>query len=110
MNKKINRLDFIDMVYEKLKQTGHFVPKHIIYWTNKAFVDCLIDVLENGDTLQVYGAFMIKPKLVKERKFNNFGKPKIIPQHYVACLKPSRRMKEACENLMDREKETIEDE
>lgn len=108
--KKIKRRDFVDMVYERLKEEGHWCSWSDVYWQNKAFIDCLIDIIEEGNTFQVFGAFMIKPKLIQERKVYNFGEPKIIPEHYVAYLKPSRRMKEACETLMKKEKGIIDDE
>ena len=97
------------MVYEKIHDDRRHVNWIDVYWTNKAVMDCIVDVIENGDTLFVRGAFNIEPKFINQHKVGNFGNPTVIPEHYTAVLKPKVRIKEACEKLMEREKNDSEE-
>ena len=108
--RRIKRREFVDMVYNKIHEGRRHVNWEDIYWVNKAVMDCIVDIIENGDTLFVQGSFNIKPKLIKEHTVGNFGKSKvIIPEHYTAVLKPKGRIKEACEKLMEREENDSEE-
>lgn len=62
----ITKKEFVDKVYEKLKEQDKFVPKHTVYWTNKAFIDCMLDVLRNGDELNIHQTFILKHKYLNE--------------------------------------------
>lgn len=110
MGDKLYRKDFVYKVYNKLKESGHFVPWETVYWTNAAFVDALVDVIENGDTLYVWDVFTLKPKVVQEHRVGNFGEPMIIPQHYTAYFESKGRLKEACEKFGKKEQETKDEE
>lgn len=106
MDKTIIKKDFIDIVYNKIKEQGHFVPKELVYWTNKAFIDCMLDVLKNGDELNIHQTFILKSKYVKEKKYNNFGREKIIvPEHYEPYFRPLSQMKKACKELEEEKKD-----
>ena len=79
----ITKKEFVDKVYEKLKEQDKFVPKHTVYWTNKAFIDCMLDVLRNGDELNIHQTFILKHKYLNERKYNTFNRGEITaPGHY----------------------------
>lgn len=109
MDKKLWKPEFDDMVYQKLKQMGHYYPREVVYWCTKAVFDCMVDAIENGDSLKVHRTFSLEPRLAKEHKVGNFGNPLIIPEHYGVYFKPHGRMKKACERLMENENQ-MEDE
>lgn len=90
--------DFVDVVYKKLKEEGHYVKKETVQWTNKAFIECMLDVLRNGEKLSIYNTFILYQQYIKKRNCYNFGKGTVEkPGHYKPCLKPLQRMKDACD-------------
>lgn len=109
--KKLWKPEFDDMVYEKLKEMSHYYPREVVYWVNKAFVECMVDAIENGDSIQVHRTFSLQPRLAAEHRIGNFGKGElVIPEHYVADFKPYSRIKKACEKLMENENKSEEEE
>ena len=105
----ITKKEFVDKVYEKLKEQAKFVPKHTVYWTNKAFIDCMLDVLRNGDELNIHQTFILKHKYLNERKYNNFNRGEITaPGHYAPHFRPMHEMKKACKEYEERLKENEE--
>lgn len=100
----ITRKKLIDKVYRKLN--GQY-PYWSVYWIVKAVFECMTDVLEEGDKLFVTNCFTIQPKLKKRKNTGNFGKPCVIPEHYVPYFTPLKHWKEICKNLKDIEEENI---
>jgi len=99
--RRVNEKEFTQRVYEKIieKDPSHRVNYVDVYWTVRSVLDCLGDIIENGDYLYLKGWFSFYAKLKKEKKVTNFGTPLVVPQHYVACFKPYKRLRDACDRF-----------
>lgn len=107
MRQTINKYEFMKMVHDKVRGTCSMDD---VYWTTKAVFECMAEILEDGDELFIKEYFTLYPQLKKERIVSNFGNPCICPEHYVACFKPGKKLKEACTYLKEHEGEEIGDE
>lgn len=96
--KKINKVEFNKMVYEKLERK---YPVRDIYWIVKAVFECVEDIIRDGDKLIIKDLFSLQPKLKNERVTGNFGNKCTIPSRYVPYFKPSKRLRQICKDLKE---------
>lgn len=120
MNQKINKNEIIDRISKKLsderivvggkknyKRTYHLrINKWIIGKVLNAFLDALVEVIEEGDSVIFAGYMVLGPRCFKEirRRANCFGDEKetIIPAGYRLKIKAGVRMKDACKKLTEK--------
>lgn len=114
------RSDLTDLVYNKVKELGHFVPKDKVYVVDKAFLAVMIDILANNDELVINDIFKLKRRWVKGRHYKTIGKDVYTKGHWAVDFKPGARLKRACmedveaeemdTDLYENEEEWYEDE
>lgn len=75
----ILRWELIRMISE---QVDHECPQWVIYYVVQAMGKGM-----DGNRLVIRDTFSLQPVYKKERKFNNFGNPIVIPGHYVPEFK-----------------------
>ena len=75
----ISRWELIRMISE---QVDHECPQWVIYYVVQAMGKGM-----DGNRLVIRVTFSLQPVYKKERKFNNFGNPIVIPGHYVPEFK-----------------------
>lgn len=90
------RRELVDLVYNKVKELGHFVSKDNIYVVNKAFLAVMVDILKNDDELAVKDMFKLKRRWAKGRHFKTIGKDVYTEGHWAVDFKPGSRLKRAC--------------
>lgn len=101
--KTISRWDFIKMVSKKVEGK---CPQTDIYYVVQAVFECFADVLRDGNRFVVGNIFSIEPRYKKSRKVSNFGNPMTVPGHWVPHFKAYSKLKNACDELNDRDIDT----
>lgn len=102
----VNKREFRHRVWRKLKTDykGHELRQDEVYWVVSAVLDCLVDIIRDGEYLQLLGYFSMYAKLYKEKIHYDFKhEAHIVPAHYSVKFVPHTLFKEACEELMERE-------
>ena len=121
MNQKINKNEIINRISKKLsderivvgggknnyKRKYHLrITEWIIRKVLNAFLDVLVEVIEEGDSVIFAGYMVLEPRYFKEirRRANCFGDEKetITPAGYRLKIKAGVRMKDACKNLTEK--------
>ena len=90
------RSELTDLVYNKVKELGHFISKDKVYVVDKAFLAVMIDILENNDELVINDIFKLKRRWVKGRYYKTIGKDVHTKGHWAVDFKPGARLKRAC--------------
>lgn len=103
MGKKLYRRDFVSRVHNKLKESGHGLTWVDVYWFNKAYVEALLEAVENGDEVYVRDVFTLKTKFSPAHKKMHMGNWINIPDRYLVQFIPRARMQDACKKLLDKE-------
>lgn len=104
----INKRAFRRRVWRKLKTEykGHELTQEQVYWAVTAVLDCLVDIIRNGEYLQLIGYFSMFANFKKPKVCNGFNRLKYeVPAHYSVKFVPHSLFKDACEELLDHEKE-----
>lgn len=121
MNQKLTKNEIIDLVSKKLaderivvggnkvlyKKKYHLkITKCIIGKVLNAFLDVLVDVIEEGYSVVFANYMVIEPRYYKEarRKANNYSNKQesVTPAGYRLRIKAGVRMKDACKKLTEK--------
>lgn len=97
------RSELTDLVYNKVKELGHFVSKDKVYVVDKAFLAVMIDILANNDELVVNDIFKLKRRWAKGRHYKTIGKDVHTEGHWAVDFKPGARLKRACQEDIETE-------
>lgn len=125
MNQQLFKNDIVDKISERLRNDRIVIGGNKIAYKRKyhlrygekiirkvldAFLDVIVDTIENGDSLRIYDYFRIDPHYFKEMslKANGFSAVNeddniYVPPRYKVKFKPGKRLKEACKKLSERE-------
>ncbi len=120
MNEKIIKPGIVKRVVDNLYETRiviggnkeQYKRKYHLKYTQEivnnvidAFMDVVIEALENGDTIKLNGYMTIEPKYCAERMGNNFhtGERVVIPAQYKAKISVGTKLEEACKRLTEKE-------
>ena len=122
MNQKVIKKEIVNRISQKLSEERIVIggnkgvykrryhlkyTKAIILLVVNAFLEVMVDVIEEGDYVSLDGYFTLKPKYKKEIKriANIAGKERDLtsPAGYTVKLKRGVYLKEACRKLTERE-------
>lgn len=120
MNEKIIRPGVVKRVVEKLKGTkiqigGNkylYKREYNLKYTQEivdnvicAFMDVIVDIIENGDSVKLNYYMILEPKYYAERRARNVhdGTEVIVPAQYRVRLHTGSKLEEACKRLSERE-------
>ena len=114
MNQKFNKTDIKNMTRERLnegrmagcmRQFSMLYTKPIVDRVIDTFLDIIAEIIEDGDTVNLYGYLKITPVLRKERKRikAHTGEEYMHPPLYSAKVSVGEVLKNACRNLTERE-------
>ncbi len=121
MNKIIRKTEFIKLMRERCKERFPWaeITQLDFYYMLQIFNDCIGRILEDGDTIQLYKWWTIRPKLRKGHTVDgSIGKFEI-PPTYFPSIRPGTQLKEHCKKFGERlaagefddeEEEVLEDE
>lgn len=122
MNNELHKQDVINKISEKLKgekiviggNGNKYKRKYHLCYTQMiikkvldAFWEVVVDTIEEGDLISIYGYIKMEPSYYKERilKHQNFSNcdSMYVPPHYKMKFTIGDRLKDACRRLSDRE-------
>ena len=120
MNKTIRKTEFIKIMRERCKERfpGEQISQSDFYYMLQVFNDCIGRILEDGDTIQLYKWWTIRPKLRKGHTVDgSIGKFEIPPM-YFPSFRPGTQLKAHCKKFgerlaageFDEEEEVLEEE
>lgn len=120
MKEKIVKSDIVKRVVEKLKGTKiniggnkySYKREYNLKYTQEivdnvicAFMDVIVDIIENGDSVKLTSYLMLEPKYYTQKRARNIYDDKeiIVPARYRVKLNVGSKLEEACERLSERE-------
>lgn len=70
-----------------------------------AFMNVIVDIIENGDSVKLNSYFILEPKYYAEKRARNVHDDKevIMPAQYRVKLNVGSKLEEACKRLSERE-------
>lgn len=89
----ISRWELIKMISERV---DHKCPQWVIYYVVQVMGKCMEDIIRDGNRLVIKDTFSLQPVYKKERVVSNFGKPIVVPGHYVPQFRAYHKLKDAC--------------
>lgn len=114
MNNRIHKYDIVKRVSEKLK--GKKIPMPtigiqkvytltIIEIVIDAFLEVLLEIIEEGNVVALTGYMTIEHKLQEEKIVCCYGtgEKTVVPAHYRTKVLFGRKFQEACKKLTERE-------
>lgn len=129
MNEKIIKPGIVKKVVDKLDGTKieiggnkeSYKRKYHLKYTQEivdnvitAFMDSIVDIIENGDSVKLNSYMVLEPKYYVEKRARNVyaNEEYIMPAQYRVKLNVGTKLEEACKRLSEREiynKENRED-
>lgn len=120
MKEKIAKKDIVKRIVEKLKGTkinigGNkymYKREYNLKYTQEivdnvisAFMDVIVDAIEDGDVIKLNGYMILEPKYYSEKRARNIyeGKEIIIPAQYRVKMSVGTKLEDACKRLSDKE-------
>ena len=120
MKEKVVKSDIVKRVVEKLKGTKiniggnkySYKREYNLKYTQEivdnvicAFMDVMVDTIENGDSVKLIGYLTLEPKYYAKKRARNVYDDKeiIVPARYRVKLNVGSKLEEACERLSERE-------
>ena len=104
MNEKITKPGVVRRVTDKLqKGTRKHIAPEIVEKYLMAFLDTVVDVLAEGDSINLNEYMSISPQLHKEKRVQSIADKEmmIVPAHYKAKFRAGTKINKACEHLTE---------
>ncbi len=106
MNKIYDKTDFVKYVNKRAKEL--YPTSELNYWdcyyVMQTMNRCIKEILENGDSVNIFAWWSIKPKLFKAVKRHSplLDMEYEVPERYYPALTPYSKFKNACAKFGER--------
>jgi nucleoid DNA-binding protein len=105
LKEEIIKPGIVRKVVEKMEDNSIVIYPETVDMVISAFLDSIVDILEEGDCVKLKGYVTIYPKYYKAKKVNNIVDNQVIdiPERYKPKIKAGSKLENACKNLMKKE-------
>ena len=102
MREEIIRPGITRRIIDKVESSGNTITQDAVDMIITAFLDCIVDILADGDCIKLKGYMTIYPQLHKSKQIQNISDKSMIniPSQYKAKIKSGTKLNNACKELM----------
>nr|DAK69088.1 MAG TPA: hypothetical protein [Caudoviricetes sp.] len=104
LNEEIIRPGITRRIIYKVEGAGTTVTQDIVDKIVTAFLDSIVDILSEGNSVKLKGYMTIYPQFYKSKQVQNIADKSmiVIPAQYKAKIKVGTKLNNACKGLMER--------